>query len=206
MALISTTTLKEYLPEIQGTGADSELTSLLSRVEVAVASYLGFPMINTGSTYKCTMEANTTTQYYDGPTFSNGLLLDLRVKPVISVTSVHSDPYQEYGSDTLIPASTYEVDLLKGHIRLLPKNVTEVFERGYRAIKVVFVAGYSSSNIPPDIQHAICVYASQLHRNKTTQGKETVSQRGGSVNISPKTMPQEVKQLLNPYRMSGVIL
>lgn len=206
MALVTSTVLKEYMPEIQGTGADAELTALINRVEAVVAQYLGFPLNWDGSGYRSSLDIHTYTRYYDGPSFSNSFVLDLRIKPVHSVTSIHSDPYQEYGSDTLIDSSTYELDSIEGHVRLLPKNVTEVFDKGYRAIKAIFSAGYNSTTAPPDIIHAICVWASQLQRFKANQGKENISQRGGSVTLSAKTMPTEIKQLLQPYRNSGVLL
>ena len=45
MAIVDNTLLKEYLPEIQGTGIDAELTALISRVETAIARYLSFPEV-----------------------------------------------------------------------------------------------------------------------------------------------------------------
>ena len=131
---------------------------------------------------------------------------DLRLLPVHSITSIHSDPYREYGADTLISADDYDFDSLKGQVRLKAKTASGVFERGDRAIKAIFSAGYTNSTCPPDIIHAICVWASQLQRNKTSQGKDSISQRGGSVNITIKTMPTEVKEYLNPHRLNGSIL
>ena len=207
MSLVTNTILKTYMPELaQGTGADSELTALLNRVEVAIARYLGFPFIYDGAVYKNSLEVETYTLYYDGPSLGNSLMLDLRLKPVHSITSIHSDPYQEYGADTLIDSESYNLDNVKGEVRLKPKTAIDVFDKGDRAIKVVCTAGYTSASLPPELEHAICVWASQLQRNKQNQGRETVSQRGGATNLSPKTMPLEVKEYLKPYRLSGTIL
>tara|TARA_Y100000004_G_scaffold189131_2_gene244301 strand:+ start:850 stop:1473 length:624 start_codon:yes stop_codon:yes gene_type:complete len=207
MPLVSNTILKTYMPELaQGSGADTELTALLDRVEVAVARYLGFPFSYDGTQYHNTLTVQTYTLYYDGPSMGNHLMLDLRIKPVHSITSIHSDPYQEYESDTLIDPNGYNLDNVKGQVRLKPKTAVDVFDKGDRAIKVVLTAGYTSDSIPPELEHAICVWASQLQRNKQNQGRETVSQRGGSTNLSPKTMPIEVKEYLKPYRLSGTIL
>ena len=206
MAIVTAAVLKEYLPEIQGTAADADLTSLLARVESGVAAFLGFPVYDTGGQFKPSRDVVTYTLFYAGPSFTNPLELNLRVKPAHSVTSIHSDPDQVYGSDTLVNASTYTLDITAGIVRRSPTLIDSIFDRARRAIKVIMSAGYSSATAPPELVHAICVWASQLQRMKPAQGRENMSQRGGSITISPKTMPQEVKECLYPYRMDGRIL
>ena len=129
MAIVSATVLKEYLPEIQGTAADTDLTSLLARVESGVAAFLGYPFILTGGEYRYSLDVETYTLYFDGPSHTLPLELPLRIKPVHSITSIHSDPDQVYGSDTLIDASTYSLDGPAGYVRLLPTLVDSVFDR-----------------------------------------------------------------------------
>lgn len=206
MALASVANLKEYLPEIQGSAADAELTSIIARTEAAIARFLGFPVLTVGSAYQSTLDSSTYTLYLDGPSFTDSYVLELPVRPVTTITSIHSDPNQEYGSDTLIAASTYSLDIYLGKVYLSLINATSTFDRGSRAIKVICAAGWTSSTAPPDLIHAICVWASQLHRNKPAQGRENISQRTGSVTVSPKTMPEEVKQILYPMRNFGTIL
>lgn len=206
MALASVANLKEYLPEIQGSAADAELTSIISRTEAAIARFLGFPVLTVGSAYQSTLDSSTYTLYLDGPSFTDSYVLELPVRPVTTITSIHSDPNQEYGSDTLIDASTYSLDIYLGKVYLSLINATSTFDRGHRAIKVICAAGWTSATAPPDLIHAICVWASQLQRNKPAQGRENISQRTGSVTVSPKTMPEEVKQILYPMRNFGSIL
>ncbi len=207
MAIVTNTILKTYMPELaQGTAADSDLTALIERVEAAVASWLNYPFFNNGSRYGSFLDVYTYTLFFNGPDPKYPYMLDLNLKPVHSITSIHSDPYQEYEADTLIAGSTYTLDGNVGQVRLIPKKAVDVFNRGDRAIKVVCSAGYTTATAPPNLIHAICVWASQLQRNKQNQGKENVSQRGGSVTLSPKTMPLEVKELLNPFRLNGAVL
>lgn len=206
MALVTAAVLKQYLPEVTGTAADSDLTSLLARVESAIAVYLGFPIHKHGSTFKASLDTQTYTMYYDGPSYGNSKVLNLNVSPVHSVTSIHSDLDQKYNSDTLIAASEYTLDETGGKIWLKPTEYTTPFDTGPRAIKAVFSAGYTTANAPEDLIHAICVWASQLQRAKSTQGRNSISQRGGSVSVSSYDMPIEVKQILNFYRNSGSIL
>ena len=206
MAIVTVATLKEYLPEIQGSAADTELTNIIARTEASIARYLGFPVITSGGAYQSTLDSSSYTVYLDGPDFSDNYVLNLPVRPVTAVASIHSDVNQEYGSDTLIDASTYTLDVYLGRVYLSLTNATDTFDFGHRAIKVTCTAGWTTSTAPPDLVHSICVWASQLHRNKPVQGRETISQRAGSVNVSPKIMPVEVRQILNPMRNFGAIL
>ena len=51
MSLVSVSVLKEYLPEIQGSSIDADLSSLISRVESYIARYLGFPLADGNTSY-----------------------------------------------------------------------------------------------------------------------------------------------------------
>lgn len=198
MSMVTTTTLKTYLPEITGDAANVALGDLLNRVECAVARWLGWPAPST--TADAQLDAVSYTFFLDGPTYSRHDVIRLPVRPVNSITSIHSDVNRQYGSDTLIDSTTYDLDKLNGLVILDPVNATDYFDNGYRAIKVVCNAGYQSSYLPVDIEHAVCVWASQLHRNKATQGKDSITQRAATVSISPKKMPVEVKEILTRYR------
>lgn len=202
MALVSVATLKEFLPEISGSSADTELTKMITRTESAIARYLGFPIADSGTTPA--LDQSTYTLYIDGPMHTDRNVLQLPIKPLVSIASVHSDPNLVYGSDTAIAADQYHTDLQNSRLILKPTVATNGFDRGYRNIKVVCSAGYSAANPPDDLVQAICVWASQLQRNKSSQGKEQMTQRQATVKVSPKTMPQEIKELLyplmNPYQ------
>ena len=101
-------------------------------------------------------------------------------------------------------ADDFELDSLLGQAILDPVNAADGFDRAFRAIKVVANCGFSA--LPADLEHAVCVWASQLHRNKATQGKESITQRAATVSISPKSMPPEIKEYLAPFRESRQIL
>jgi len=203
MSLVSVATLKNYLPEITGTTADTELGNLLNRVEADVARWLGFPVYDSGTTP--VLPQQTYTLYIDGPMYDNEAVLQLPIKPLVSITSIHSDADRVYGSDTEITSAEFDLDLANSRVILKTNVSTEGFETAFRAIKVVCVAGYNSSP-PLDLEHAICVFASQLHRNKMAQGKESTVQRAGSIKYSPKTLPFEVKEILFPLRSTAMIL
>ena len=200
MAMVTTTTLKTYLPEITGSAANTDLEALITRVECAIARYIGWPPASLSSDPQ--LDATTYTFYLDGPMYTQPDVLRLPIQPINSVTSIHSDVNRQYNSDSLIDGSTYSLDHLTGRVILDPISATDAFDRGYRAIKIICNAGFAGSNLPSDLEHAICVWASQLHRNKATQGKDSITQRAATVSISPKTMPIEVKQLLTAFKTS----
>ena len=202
MAMVSAATLKTYLPEITGSLVDSDLNNLLDRVECATARYFGW--IKPDGTDDPQLLAATYTFYLNGPTFGNPSVLQIPIRPVNSITSIHSDPNRQYTDDTQISSDDFDLDSLLGQAILDPVNATDSFEYAFRAIKVVANCGFTA--LPADLEHAICVWASQLHRNKATQGKESITQRAATVSISPKSMPPEVKEYLAPFRESRQIL
>jgi len=203
MSLVSVATLKEYLTEIgQNTGSDTELQNLLDRVEAVVAEYLGFPKPSS-STSTAQLEDTTYTLYFDGPNSSDQTVLQLNVKPINSLTSVHSDLMRVYGSDTKLETSNIDVDSVNGRLIIRPGK-SDFFYKGLRANKVVLNAGYQTA--PPALEHAVCVLCSHLQRAKQSQGKETMALAGISVNLSSRVIPEEAKQVLWQFRNPRSIL
>lgn len=202
MSLVSVATLKTYLPEISGSAADTELSALLDRTEAVISAYLGFPIYDGGALHVLT--AQTYTLYLDGPMYTDNSVLQLPIRPIASITSVHSDPNLVYGAAHVIDSDEYILDKQLGRLILKPNTATNGFDTAFRAIKVVCSAGYTSAN--DELEHAICVYASQLHRNKSAQGKDSSSQRGSTIKYSSKDMPFEVRQLLWPLQSSTMML
>tara|TARA_Y100000992_G_C21252043_1_gene486408 strand:+ start:400 stop:1008 length:609 start_codon:yes stop_codon:yes gene_type:complete len=202
MPLVTTDILKEYLPEVTGTGSDTELSDLLDRVEANVARFLGFPAPDSSNTPK--LDVNTYTLYIDSYWIDDISVLQLPLKPVVTITSVHADPDRVYGSDTEVNSDEYEIDKQQGLLIIKPNTSTVGFTKSYRGNKVVGTFGFTLYH--KDIVHAICVYASQLHRAKTSQGKQSQTVRAASTTYLPNTMPSEVKEILYPYRNSVVII
>lgn len=202
MALVTTDILKEYLPEVSGTGANTELSNLLDRVESAIARWLGFPAPDGSNTP--TLAVSTYTLYIDSYWFGNRGVLQLPIKPVVTITSVHSDPDREYNSDSEVHSDEYEIDKQAGLLIIKPTVSTVGFSNAYRANKVVGTFGFTLFH--KDLIHAVCVFASQLHRAKSSQGKRSQSVRNATTTYMPNVIPDEVKQILYPYRSSEQIL
>lgn len=202
MALVTADVLREYLPEVSGTGADTELNNLIARVESALARWLGFPSPDNSNTP--TLDVTTYTIYVDSPDYDDVSRLPLPLKPIVTITSVHADAEREYPADSEITSSEYELDKQRGIIILKPNVATEGFVRAYRGNKVVGTFGFTAYH--KDIIHAICVYASQLQRAKSSQGKKSATTRQTTTSYLPNTIPEEVKEILYPYRSTFMIL
>tara|TARA_R110002020_G_scaffold196399_7_gene397405 strand:+ start:1606 stop:2214 length:609 start_codon:yes stop_codon:yes gene_type:complete len=202
MPLVTTDILKEYLPEVTGTGSDTELSDLLDRVEANVARFLGFPAPDSSVTK--TLAVATYTMYIDSYWTDNISVLQLPIRPVVTITSVHADPDRVYGADTEVNAAEYEIDKQEGLLIIKTNTSTVGFTNAYRGNKVVGTFGFTLFH--KDLVHAVCVYASQLHRAKSSQGKKSNALRGATTSYLPNTIPQEVKEILYPYRNSFVII
>lgn len=202
MALVTTDILKEYLPEITGTGSDTELSNLLDRVEATIARWLGFPAPDASNTP--TLAVTTYTLYIDSYWIDDISVLQLPLKPVVTITSVYADPERKYTADTEVNSDEYEIDKQQGLLIIKPDTSTVGFTKGYRANRVIGTFGFTLYH--RDLVHAVCVYASQLHRAKSSQGKKSQTVRQATTTYSPNTIPLEVKEILYPYRNSTVII
>lgn len=203
MALVTNTIAKNYIPELSGSTMDSLITDIIARVEATFARLLGFPE-NTSGEY--TLNASDYILFEDGPLYSQSDVLQLSVKPIVTVTSVHSDIDRVYGSDTLIANTQYELDKRNARIILKPNIATDTFDRGYRALKIVCNCGYNASNPPADLVHAICVMTAKIYRLRGNIGQNSVTQRQSTVSLQALDIPHEVKQILYPYRNTSMIL
>tara|TARA_Y100000592_G_scaffold14033_1_gene19863 strand:+ start:7821 stop:8432 length:612 start_codon:yes stop_codon:yes gene_type:complete len=203
MSLVPIATLKEYLPEISGNSADTELSNLIDRIEQAVARYLGF--IPPNDSTLLTLDESTYTIYVDRPMISDEFVLQLPIKPLVSVSSVHSDINRKYDSNTLLDSSKYSVDKANARI-VLDDTSPDTFDSGYQATKVVGNFGYSTSSPPSDLVHSICVWCAHVQRAKSSQGNQSITQRNSTINLSPRTMPPEVREILRGYRNANTIL
>lgn len=202
MPLVTTDILKEYLPEVTGTGSDTELSNLLDRVEAAIARWLGFPSPDSSNTPK--LDVNTYTLYIDSYWIDNINVLQLPLRPIVTITSVHADPERKYTADTEVNSDEFEIDKQQGLLIIKPDTSTVGFTKSYRGNRVIGTFGFTLYH--KDIVHAVCVYASQLHRAKTSQGKKSQTVRGATTSYLPNTIPPEVKEILYPYRNSVVII
>ncbi len=168
-----------------------------------MARFLGFPAPDSSVTK--TLAVATYTMYIDSYWTDNISVLQLPIRPVVTITSVHADPDRVYGADTEVNAAEYEIDKLTGLTNHQDKyKHCRILQTRTGAIKLSALLAFTLFH--KDLVHAVCVYASQLHRAKSSQGKKSNALRGATTSYLPNTIPQEVKEILYPYRNSFVII
>jgi hypothetical protein len=128
----------------------------------------------------------------------------LPIRPIVTITSVHADPERKYTADTEVNSDEFEIDKQQGLLIIKPDSSTVGFTKSYRGNRVIGTFGFTLYH--RDVVHAVCVYASQLHRAKTSQGKKSQTVRAATTTYMPNTIPPEVKEILYPYRNSVVII
>lgn len=194
MALLTAAQARLYIPQLAGTSEDSNLDLLIGRLHRVFAWYLGFMPNAPGN--NPSLETTTYTMYMDGP---GGQALRLPYIPVQSVTSIHDDPERVYGSEDLVASGDYELFGDEGLVMLKNAGTHSVWSSSKRAIKIVFVAGYST--VPGPIVHAGGLQIAHWWAARNHIGKSNVSQGGGSSSLATLELLPEVKEALAPYRM-----
>lgn len=197
MAILTAAQARDYLPALTGTAEDTLINTLITRCSVQIAQYLGYPPATGGTAPS--VESATYTQTLDSP---GGLELRLPIGPVSSITSIHDDPERLYESSSLVAASDYELDTIRGLAVLKSNSVHGLWSDSapYRAIRVVYVAGWSSvSTNAPNISDACALLVKQRLDYRHTLGRTSVSRSGVSEALAPQEMPAQVRALLAPY-------
>lgn len=150
MALVTVEKCREFL-NLEDDNESSHVEDLIDYVSAFIETYT-----------KRTFLTATHTDYFDG----NGTdTLFLNQRPVSSITSIHIDDGRSFGASTQISSSAIVLYDDEGYVRL----DGDIFSRGIRNIKVIYVAGYSQSSIPPDVQFACIKLVQELYKDgKTT--------------------------------------
>ena len=196
MAIATAANVRAYIRALTGTSEDTLLNSFILRFDRVGSSYCGFPTASNLSTF----ENNTYTHYFDGDGSDR---LQLRVAPANTITSVHVDVNREYGSDSLVASSDYELFTDEGLLLLKTDSDQGSFSTGYRSVKVVYTAGFTS--IPDAIVHACGIQVNHWYMNRDTIGKSKLTQHTSTIDVAPVSLLPEVKQALSPYRLGGQI-
>lgn len=153
-ALVSLTELKDHL-SVGGAGKDVALEDIINRVSDEIEQYLDRQIVTRGS----------LTEYH---TFTEGAC-ELRTleRPITAVTTVHEDTSlpRTYAATTLLVSGTdYHAVNPSGVIRRINgAGLLRSWATGYRAIKVVYAAGYASTAaVPTRIKTVALRYAALI--------------------------------------------
>lgn len=198
MAILSSAEALLYLPQLSSVG--TSLDDFIARAEGQLAAWARWPIADGAG--RPNLEQATYTFYLDGPAFADFMRLDLPIKPIQSITSIHDDPDREYGASTLVAASDYETDDDAGEIYLLP-NASHSWNRARRTIRVIGVFGLNPADDHQDIKHGIALLAKHFWDLRHTQGNASVTQGPQSRTRREEGLPVQVKQAVARLRMWG---
>lgn len=200
MALITETQALRMIPDLASGAETTLITELIDQAGHLIAAYLGFPSANGTSAATC--ESTTYTRFLTGDGTRD---LDLGVGPVSSVTSIYDDPTLDYTSATyLVSSGDYAVlgDSRKRIVRLTSTATHGTWSTTPGAIKVVFVAGFSST--PEPLVRAAQLTVRHHFDLRKRLGVASDSFNGSSATYNdPDALPAEVKRILSG---SGFVL
>src|SRR5262245_12735374 len=189
------------------TSADDTLIGLLQdSADQAVANYCNRDFAG-----------GTFTEYHPG----GSEVVHLRNFPVDPVTSVKVDSAHTFGAETLVSASDYVVHTDRGVIQsltgpFLPRSrpglvnaEVRTWTRGPRVVQVIYST--ATGQVPADVKEAYARLVGHWYRKVKTDAasnfQNVQQQKYGDTFVifggeeSGSGLPQEVAELLSPYRV-----
>ena len=206
MALITAAEAKKYLPSLSGSDEDTFIEGLITAADAAFAEFCGYPEHTAGS--PPSMLQQTYTRYF---TDEIGLGIEgdsqrlrLGVTPAVSVTTIHEDSDWSYASGDLVDSGDYILLTDTGLVILKPDSSHGSWLASYRAIKVVFEAGWAT--VPGTLKLATQLIVAHWFRLRDRAGKSSVSFGPSSEQLRPETWPDAVKELLRRFTLAREIM
>lgn len=126
--------------------------------------------------------------------------------PVTSVTSIHFDPNQVFGSDTLLTSDDY-FNLTTGDsgVLVMKQPIYSPVPFAPASLKIVYTGGMASTtdlfaSAYPDIAHAVDLQCAYLYHTRNAVGTTSSSGDSGSYSLQPSDWLPEVKTILERHR------
>ena len=197
MALATAAQVRALSPSLSSAD-DTTINALIARIDAAFARYCLHPSPDSGAP---TMEAATYTTFpgrYDLGMGDDANVCVVPTPPILSITSVHIDAEQDYGSDSLLTAAEYVKD---GRRLELTVDADHTWGHSHRANKAIVSAGYTIADHPTLTDAAIVQCIHQIG-NTSTAGSTSTQTRGGSRSVAPLSLLPEVREMLADYRLA----
>lgn len=191
-ALADENDLELWLGENLGT---PRAEAILNQSSALVENYLGRHIITRGS----------ITEYHSFHADDSDLYT--RQWPIISVASVHEDLNREYNAADLLTVNTdYILVSPLGKLQRIISSTggEQSWLNGFRAIKVVYQAGYADRDAVPEaikdvaLRHAVEVAKDIIRKNQGLS--EVADQTGRFVRFGPTILTSGMKADLAFYR------
>ena len=219
-AIITAEQARRWIPGLTGTSEDAILEDLIYSADAALAEYCNYPFPKTEdppqSRGKTLLKIEYDLYLQGNPTEPQILRLG-----VLPMHSLHT-PLVWIDTDRVYPASSQLSSLTdfeyaapdlkaKGMIILRPGGKYGSWPTTWRSIKVSSYFGYaddtshaaSYNDLPKDIEVACGLLVAHWWQQRHTNGLTNVSQAGGSAGLVSGAIPDNVKEIMKPYRLSG---
>jgi len=196
-------TLQQYkdFAGLQGVKTDARINVIIPQITKVVKNYCGTSIVDYYSSAK--------TEYFDIlDDRTNRIMLD--ESPVNTVTSVAERESQADSYITLITGNSdssgkyeYVVDTYTDSIIRTSDSATKYFARGWKAVKVIYTAGYSAT--PEDLKLAVydlIKYYLKDERKARMQIAGAMVENQVSSSIRGNTgFPDHIKRILDFYKV-----
>ena len=196
-------TLQQYkdFAGLQGVKTDARINVIIPQITKVVKNYCGTSIVDYYSSAK--------TEYFDIlDDRTNRIMLD--ESPVNTVTSVSERESQADSYITLITGNSdssgkyeYVVDTYTDSIIRTSDSATKYFARGWKAVKVIYTAGYSAT--PEDLKLAVydlIKYYLKDERKARMQIAGAMVENQVSSSIRGNTgFPDHIKRILDFYKV-----
>jgi uncharacterized phiE125 gp8 family phage protein len=129
-----------------------------------------------------------------------------REYPVRKIHAVYNDTHRLFGPETLVPSDSYYTLPEAGNGGDVPFFLAFRASRlryGEKVLKVRYTAGYGMRDVPPDLKTAcleLAVWNMSRYRGRRIGLTGSVRGRAGEGEHLEMSMPENIKQLLEPYR------
>lgn len=165
----------------EDTSNDEMIRRVINGISAQIESY-------TGRTFAA---RDITSEKYDG---DGTCTFILKRTPVIRISALLNDTLTVGSDDYVCYEATGKVELIDG----------SVFVNGPKKVTVTYRCGYERADMPNEIVRAACEWA--VHRFKIIkEGRRgfnsSSTQDGPSISYAPGSMPPEVKEVLDTYRV-----
>jgi uncharacterized phiE125 gp8 family phage protein len=134
----------------------------------------------------------------------------LREYPVRKIHAVYNDTHHLFGPETLIAPEAYYTLPEAGKDEDIPFFLafrTDRLRYGEKVLKVRYTAGYGMRDVPADLKAAcleLAAWNMSRYRGKRIGLTGSVRGRAGEGEHLEMGMPENVKQLLEPYRRKTI--
>lgn len=161
------------------------LTIIKNNVEAWVKTFCGRDFIVTAY-----------TEYHDG---DGSAQLRVDQRPIVSISSIYSDPALLYEAASLIPSTDYVTDPRGRTLGYVELNQYR-FLKGRKATKISYSAGYST--IPYDLSMAVKLIVCKQYKVISKKMFAEQTQQAGDmvVTLTPDSFPKDAMEILRGFR------